>query len=744
MTLKFADPLFLLSAQTGLSVGELQESAGVGNMSPQARQASVKIGEPIPIVFCRRRTVNSTEQGGAFIAPKATEGFFSNQAVNTVLQYKYRLVLSQGQLTQLIVKDIYQKSCRKGTNFQQAYNARAGSWSPDNNITVLASGETWNTPSFVGTGGSYADMTTFSFESSVNQDDNTWSNQIFVFVRGGVQVTRLVDSTAGPSDNFADLANYLLEKTERVGSSLIDTAALTTAAKFTDVNGFFFNGTLDKSQNLQDYLQKTSYNFLLRVTSNNGKFGLRPRLPFNSSTHAIKTTAITPEFTFTEEHIVPGGFEIQFISIEDRTPVCFQVLWKQQPDDNFGIVRTTEARYTGEAANGPFIQIDLSGFCTTTDHAAKVGAYALACRKYITHHLRIKVRERNYNSLITVGDIVRVRLQRETSFATGLSFHDNMYEVERIQKTLQGFLTYDLTHFPINSSGASKVAKEVAAATGPTGLISIGQGTFSCNVNSATDNTVIGGTTSPSPNLPSFDVGLPLPSSSQSPNFDPNVPQWQNPTFDPSPPFNPSNPSDPLEESLDGNTPGNPVIGGYTGTPTAGDTLTYSPGCPGAFIEWYKVNINTNVSTKIGSGIGATLAVTAALQEEGVRVVGIGRCPDPSSPDGYGPPIESDTVDIFDEIIDCPGGGASGSQGTFTKVINVGSAFPGSFVFTYTAFTVQDRFVISGAASLDTGFVSGVNVPVTVQKTSADNLITVTVFAPTSGTAWNYSVGCAS
>jgi hypothetical protein len=172
--------------------------------------------------------------------------------------------------------------------------------------------------------------------------------------------------------------------------------------------------------------------------------------------------------------------------------------------------------------------------------------------------------------------------------------------------------------------------------------------------------------------------------------------------------------------------------------------LTYSPGCPGAFIEWYKVNINTNVSTKIGSGIGATLAVTAALQEEGVRVVGIGRCPDPSSPDGYGPPIESDTVDIFDEIIDCPGGGDSGRQGTFTKVINVGSAFPGSFVFTYTAFTIQDRFVISGAASLDTGFVSGTDVPVTVQKTSADKFITVTVFAPTSGTAWSYSVGCAS
>ena len=183
---------------------------------------------------------------------------------------------------------------------------------------------------------------------------------------------------------------------------------------------------------------------------------------------------------------------------------------------------------------------------------------------------------------------------------------------------------------------------------------------------------------------------------------------------------------------------------GYTGTPVAGDTLTFTPGCANPLIKWFLIDINTGVKTQVTSGVAAPYIVTTAAQQAGVRVYAEGCCPDPSQPSGYAVCVESDTVDVFDQIIDCPGGGDSGNQGTFTKVINVGSAFPGSFVFTYTAFGIPDRFVVSGAATLDTGFVSGTNVPVTVQKTSASSLITVTVYAPTSGTAWNYSVGCAS
>ena len=120
------------------------------------------------------------------------------------------------------------------------------------------------------------------------------------------------------------------------------------------------------------------------------------------------------------------------------------------------------------------------------------------------------------------------------------------------------------------------------------------------------------------------------------------------------------------------------------------------------------------------------------------------KCLDPGSPEGTGPEIFSDPVELTPYLppIQCPGAQNSGGQGTFTQVVDVGEGF-GSFSFSATSYSIPDRFVISGAATLDTGSFSGTR-NYTVTKTSADRYVFVTVFAPLSGTAWIYSVGCTS
>jgi len=785
MSIRVQDPLFLLSAQTGMSVGELAARAAEGAPDVEKPQQALKIGEPIPLIFARRRNNN----GGVMVQPKMTEAFFANPIVEEridtgssnfytfqqTVQVKYLLILSEGCLPQLRVMDLFHGNCRRGT-FNQVCNGRAGTWTPGNEIdehfdyvpeknefgywdfdvfNTLNNNESakigstvyyrdsagvFNTqryrevsfPAFTGRSGSYSGLTTLSFEYTViDSQAQKIDKSISAFVRAGLQVTRLVDGVTNESDNFADLANYLMSSNNRLPSDLIDTTALTVAAKFTDANGFLFNGELKKSQNLLDWLQRTSVNFLLRTTNSGGKFGLIPRLPYNAD-FTIKTTQVSPEFTFTEEHVVPGGFQIEYISLEDREPVCFVVSWRQQPEADFGLVRTVNVRHESEAVNGPFVNIDMSNYCTTENHAVKVGAYRLAQRKHVTHHLRLTVRERNYNVLLVIGDLVRVRLRRETREGD-VEYHDKLYEINRIEKTFKGEIEYDLTHFPVDSQGRSIVARQVAAALGAGNIIDVGRSSFDCDENSSNDSTNIGsddGGGNESPDDEDTEQELPNP-------LDPDGNDSEDTPF----PDGEDNPDDPIDEDR-GDEPY--TISGYSGTPESGDTLSISPTCPNALIKWYKVNINTGAVTKIAEGVGATLSITAALQQEGVRVYAEGCCPDPSQPGGYEVCQKSDTVDVFDEIIDCPGGGDSGNQGTFTKVINVGSAFPGSFTFTWTAYGIPDRFVISGAATLDTGFVSGVNVDVTVQKTSADSLITVTVYAPTSGTAWAYSVGCAS
>lgn len=782
--MKIQDPLFLLTEQAGMSLSELSGEAAAGVVEVNKLQEAIKTGEPIPILFARYRN----ENGGVMVQPKMSEGFFSNDieereistdggSSNTkdiveVVQVKYLLVVSQGEMPPFQERDLFHGNCRRGT-YNQAYSARAGTWDPGNEIgdfitetpdadedgnysfdlTTLSEGESarlgdtiyykyqpiggsnflyhildyrdYGLPVFCGTSGSYEGITTLSFEYEYDDPaDEDVSKCVSLFIRNGITVTRLVDGVTNESDNFADLAKYLLEANNRLATDLIDNTALTVAAKFTDTNGFLFNGEIKNSTGLLDWLQKTAAHYLLRVTSSGGKFGLIPKLPYNTD-FTIKTTRISPEFTFTEEHVAADGYEFEYISLEDREPVCYVVEWRQQPLADFGLVRTVELRNTGEAEDGPFVDIDMSDYCTSEDHAVKVGTYYLATRKYVTHHLRLTVRERSYNVALVVGDIVRVRLRRETSEGD-VEFHDKLYEINRIEKTFESRIIYDLTHFPVDDQGRSIVARMVNDASGAGNVIDLGRATFDCDENSSTSTTEVGTSTGGG--------GDNAPSSA-----DTTVTVTPPVTTDSPPSEGVDNPDDPLDDPEPTRE-----IGGYTDTPGLGDELTFDPGCADPLIKWYKIDINTGAVTKIGEGVSATLEVTAALQQEGVTVYAEGCCPDPSQPGGYAVCKKSDEVDVFDEIIDCPGGGQAGGQGTFTKVINVGTAYPASFVFTWTAYTIQDRFVISGAASLDTGYVSGTNVSVTVNKTSADPYITVTVYAPTSGTAWNYSVGCAS
>lgn len=669
MSIRVQDPLFLLAAQTGLSVGELSAKAAAGNPDVNKPQEALKTGEPIPILFARFR--NSA--GGVMAQPKITEGYFANPVIEEEYDYgsstaifvfqafqiKYLYVLSEGELPLTQIRDIFFGTDRVGA-YNQKYNGRAGTWNPGNaiddhftdviatatngvfnynpfSLTQGQSAKLGNTvwykssyalhqqsykessfPTFCGTSGSYSGLTTLSFEYQVTAGEKAKIDKsLSIFVRNGLQVTRLVDEVTGSSDNFVDLAKYLFQAGNRLADDLIDNTALTTAAKFTDANGFLFNGALTKSQNLLDWLQATSVNFLLRLSNSGGKFGLLPRLPYNTD-HTIKTTQVTPEFTFTEAHIIDGGFEVEYISLEDREPVCFVVQWRQQPEADFGLVRTVEVRYTGEAASGPFVSIDLSNYCVSENHAVKVGAFRLAQRKHITHHLRLTVREGSYNSTLVVGDLVRVRLRRETSEGE-VEFHDKLYEINRIEKTFSSTISYDLTHFPIDAQGRSIIAREVVDAAGAGNVIDVGRSTFDGDENSGTATTSVGtssgGGGSNQPAAEDTEVDL-TPDDGDEP-----YPDGEN------------NPEDSLDESLDSTDSLGPAI--------TGDNVeipTSDLACDGR-VCFYREDKTTGERTLkecVNKPISGPYQSSITTDDIDHYIVAIGQCPDPSDPSGFG------------------------------------------------------------------------------------------------------------
>ncbi len=480
--LSSSDPLALLAIQAGQINAPADATAAQGTTELDSPQRFAQIGEPVPIVFARFRN----SKGGILISPGATEARFENDASNNVTAY-YMLVLSEGQLDSIPVKDVFQRACRVGAH-TQTYNRRAGTWAPGNFLVQRAGKDLPEAPFFCGTVGSYPGISTLSFNVTIPDGFDQYNRQVHLFIRGGMAVTRIYDSVTGPSDNFADLVKWLLVNTSRVPAAMIDNTALLAAATFLEVNGFTCNLEIRESTNYSDLAARLAPYFLLAESSAGGKRGLRPLLPVTAG-GAIKTTAITAEYTFTEGTVLPGTLEINYLSLADRQPFVAQVIWRQQLESDIGIIRTAEVRYSGTAETGPYESHDLSTFCTSEDHAVKVGAYILAKRLYTTHTIRFAARPQEHNTLISAGDIIRVQLARDnTTYAN--SVHDYLYQVERITKTLAGDVSYEATHFPIDDQGRSLIALDVAAAVGTGIILPSGRTGVSCDVNSSSDNTI--------------------------------------------------------------------------------------------------------------------------------------------------------------------------------------------------------------------------------------------------------------
>ena len=458
------DPLATLAMEAGIVRAPLAEAAAQGNTQLDTQQRAAVIGEPVPIVFCRRDEAAGT--GGVLVSPAATEARFSNDASNAVTA-SYHLVLGEGRMGWIQVRDVFQRSCRVGSH-TQTYDRRAGTWEPGNYITAHAGYTTPECPYYCGTIGVYTGMSTLSFQVTIPNGSDQWNRQVHCFIRNGIEVTRLLDNVTGSSNNFADLYQWMLSNCAKLSANQIDYSSLASTARFLHVNGFNCDINITESKNLGEMVAGMAPYFLLAETRVAGRRGLRPVLPVNSD-GTIKTTPVEWTYTFTEDHILPDQLQINYVPAADRKPFAVRTIWRQQLDDDHGIIRSSDVRMAGEAEEGPYEQHDLSQFCTRENHAVKIAAYIRARRKYTTHTASVSCRTIDFPQTLQAGDIVRLKLYRSSDIAES-GLWDYLYQIERITKTAAGDVSMDLVHFPINSSGVSPIALAVAETFG-TGIM---------------------------------------------------------------------------------------------------------------------------------------------------------------------------------------------------------------------------------------------------------------------------------
>jgi hypothetical protein len=488
------------AAQSGDLPPPANVAAAAGNSPLQVPQAAMVVGEPIPVIWGRRRG----NVGGVLVFPKATEARFENTA--TTVSSRYHMVLGDGRIPDIQRRDVRLGECRIGS-FSQNYNQRAGSWAPGNLATAQTGYTVPTFSNYTGGGGNYLGLSTFEAGVTVPGGSDDWRTGWSVFLRGGMIVDgRLLDSAVDSSDNIADLMLWALQRSSQVPDAMIDFPSFVAAAQFTEANGLWCNGEFSSSANLGDWLIKILPDFLLRETRVGGKFGLRPLVPTNGD-GTIKTTAITPDHILTEAHIKPESYSITWSGAAASRPTPLTMLWRQQHDaTDVPIVR---ALPVGDPnAPGPPEQHDLSQFATTENHAAKVGVYRFTRRTLSTHSATVALKPGAQTGNITEGDIVQIYLL-VTSNREPISVINKWYTVESIGHNLIGEETLSLSHFPAYFSGQSHIALAVSVATGGGTILSSNKTGSSCDLaGAATDTSVPAKSTSGTPISPGAGDGV--------------------------------------------------------------------------------------------------------------------------------------------------------------------------------------------------------------------------------------------
>lgn len=508
-----------------------QKDTASEDSSLMSSQRSLSIGDPVPIVFARRVGGN----GGIFISPGATEARFTttvernviiegvSYSIDFVLNTSYHLVLSEGIIDSIPVKDVFQGTRRTGT-YTQTYSRRADTWIPGNFVAIspYASKPTPECSQICGSIGLYPNISTLSFSVSTRYDrTDSWKYQVHVFVRGGMYVNRLLDGVFGPSNNFADMVKWAMQNIKRIPDAAIDNTSLLAMAQFLDVNQFTCNTYLSTAIEYEKLAVEWAPYFLTQFIRNEGKEGLRSLLPLNAN-GTINTGPTQWAYTFDESLIVPGSLDINYTPLEERLPFVAQMIWRQQPDSDVGITRTLEVNYKNLALDGPYEKHDLSAFCTNENHAAKVGAYIVSTRANVTHTISFDAVPGAHNSVLKGGDIIRVVLDRSSSGSAEANFV-YLYRIVQIVKDVTGGVRYDCVHFPIDSQGRSIVAVDVNNAVGAGYIMSSRSGINNDDSPDRKGNntipteryTVPGGSGDPStwdtPNYQWYNNGVPIP-----------------------------------------------------------------------------------------------------------------------------------------------------------------------------------------------------------------------------------------
>jgi len=298
-------------------------------------------------------------------------------------------------------------------------------------------------------------------------------DQLRVWLKSGIPVVRLhPDKTKayrsvdlhGPSNLFTDLVYHLL--TDQVAGAggllgmsdssprLIDKEQMIETSLFIEKNKLFFNGPITDRNNLRGLITELAPYFLCNFIIADGKFSLKPALPYNPKSGAINEGPIPIEQFFTSGNILEDSFKVEYLSAEERRSFTASVRFREEsqnafPEEKVITVSNSGTEYDQKfVATKPVEQFDLTQFCTSESHAELVAKYFMVLRNLVTHTISFSTTLEGLD--IKAGSFIKV-ITESSPYSSANNGTISASGVVTSARELRGGVDYLIEYFQTDS-----------------------------------------------------------------------------------------------------------------------------------------------------------------------------------------------------------------------------------------------------------------------------------------------------
>ena len=204
-------------------------------------------------------------------------------------------------------------------------------------------------------------------------------DQLSFYYSDGAEITR-VDGEKGSSYKFPDLCYYLL--TQYPGNGLgpvardqVDVASFTKANTFTDSKNLRYNGVITDRVGIHEFISEHAKYFLLRFGTSNGRYTLLSAI----SDAVTDTPTASASQVVTLDMIDDSSFSVDYATLAQREDAKMHVIYREQDRNMPGINRSVTVQPVGYTGANK-VTHDISGFCTSKEHALAVARFLSAMR----------------------------------------------------------------------------------------------------------------------------------------------------------------------------------------------------------------------------------------------------------------------------------------------------------------------------------------------------------------------------